>query len=245
MNFEIYQWVFLGLGAAIIGMSKAGIKGIDMLNVTIMALVFGGKTSTGVVLPLLCVADVFAVWYYKRHIKMEYFWKLLPSVIVGILLGVWLGQIIDDRLFKKIMTVIVLLTIIILLWMEVNKKAQFPHNRIFSNGMGLISGFTTMIGNLAGAFSNIYFLATGLPKNEFIGTAAWLFLVINLFKLPFQIFVWKNINFQTFTVDLYLIPCLVIGFFIGKKIVGVINESLFRKLVMGLTLGGSVLLLIS
>ncbi|MBI1692672.1 MAG: hypothetical protein FYV88_3950, partial [Bacteroidetes bacterium] len=52
------QWTLALLGAFIIGMGKAGLKGLDMLSVTLMAMVFGGKGSTGVVLPLLCVADI-------------------------------------------------------------------------------------------------------------------------------------------------------------------------------------------
>ena len=70
--------------------------------------------------------------------------------------------------------------------------------------MGLAAGFTTMLGNLAGAFANIYFLAMRLPKNNFIGTAAWVFLVINFFKLPFQAFYWHNITGATLYVDLLL-----------------------------------------
>ena len=67
--------------------------------------------------------------------------------------------------------------------------------------MGLLSGFTSMIGNLAGSFADIYFLAMRLPKNEFIGTAAWLFFIINVFKLPFHIFIWKIVTFETLCLN--------------------------------------------
>jgi uncharacterized membrane protein YfcA len=108
--------------------------------------------------------------------------------------------------------------------------------------MGLVAGFTTMIGNLAGAFSNIYFLALRIPKNGFIGTAAWLFLVINLFKLPFQIFWWKNISASTIKIDLILLPAMLIGFFLGIKIVSKIRDDSYRKVVIVLTLLGSLLI---
>src|SRR5215217_899037 len=61
---SVLNWFLILLAAFIIGLSKAGIKGIDMMNVTIMAIVFGGKASTGVVLPLLCAVDIMAVIYY-------------------------------------------------------------------------------------------------------------------------------------------------------------------------------------
>lgn len=97
-----------------------------------------------------------------------------------------------------------------------------------------------MIGNLAGAFSNIYFLATGLLKNNFIGTAAWVFLAINFFKLPFQIFSWKNISASSLHIDLYLLPLLIIGFWSGVKIVSIVKEKGYRKAVIVLTLIGAL-----
>lgn len=106
--------------------------------------------------------------------------------------------------------------------------------------MGLVSGFTTMLGNLAGAFSNIYFLAMQISKNNFIGTAAWVFLAMNFFKLPFQVFYWKNINSATLTTDLVLLPALVAGFWAGLKIVAKIKDDSYRKLVIALTLVGAV-----
>jgi uncharacterized membrane protein YfcA len=239
------QWIFLAIAATVIGLSKAGIKGVDMLNVTLMAIVFGSKASTGYVLPLLCVADIMAVIYYKRHVSWPHFKNLIPSMIIGVLLGVFIGIEINETLFRKLMSLIVITTIILLLWTEFKKNLHISHNFWFNWGMGLISGFTTMIGNLAGAFSNIYFLASKLPKNEFIGTAAWLFLVINLFKLPFQILVWKNINLQTLVVDVKILPFVFIGFLLGIFIVNKINEQVFRKLVMAITLIGSIFLLFS
>ena len=242
-NFTILQWVLVVLAAFIIGISKAGIKGIDMLNVLFMAIVFGSKASTGVVLPLLCAADIMAVIYYKRHVQWKYFWKLIPAMLVGVLLGVWVGKDIDEVIFKKIMALIIIFSIILILYIEKTKNTTFPSKVWFSSSMGLISGFTTMMGNLAGAFSNIYFLALKLTKNDFIGTAAWVFLVINLFKVPFQVFVWKNITYNSLALDLKILPFLIVGFLLGLKIVGRINELFFRRLVMVITIVGSLLIL--
>src|SRR3954470_9898475 len=101
--FSTTNWILILLGAFIIGLSKAGLKGIDMMNVTIMAIVFGGKASTGIVLPLLCAADIMAVLYYHRHAQWPHFWKLLPWMLAGILIGVYVGKDMDEALFRKIM----------------------------------------------------------------------------------------------------------------------------------------------
>ncbi len=218
-HFSGTEWVLIILAAFIIGLTKGGVKGVDMLSVTIMAIVFGSKSSTGIVLPLLCFADIAAVAYYKRHVQWKYFWKITPWMALGVLLGVYFGKEMDEVMFKKVMAIIILITIGILLYMEYRKSKEIPENLLFAASTGLAAGFTTMIGNLAGAFSNLYFLAMRVSKNDFIGTGAWIFLFMNLFKLPFQIFYWKNINSSSLKLDLLLIPALAIGFIAGVLLV--------------------------
>ncbi|MEO5564349.1 MAG: sulfite exporter TauE/SafE family protein [Chitinophagaceae bacterium] len=238
--FSASNWVLIGIGAFIIGLAKAGLKGIDMMNVTIMAIVFGGKLSTGIVLPLLCAADIMAVIYYHRHARWTHVWKLMPWMMIGILVGVFVGKDLNEDLFRKIMALIIVLTVFIVVIMEIKKTMVMPTNKAFTATMGLTAGFATMLGNLAGAFSNIYFLAMRMPKNDFIGTAAWVFLLINLFKLPFQVFYWKNINGETLYTDLLLLPALLLGFWTGIKIVSRIKDDSYRRVVIALTLIGAI-----
>jgi len=239
---DIFQWILILLAAFIIGLAKAGLKGIEMMNVTIMAIVFGSKASTGLVLPLLCFADIMAVFYYKRHVQWPRFWKLIPWMMVGILLGVYVGKDLNEALFRKLMAIIIIITVVIMIMMEYRKATPIPDNKLFVISTGLAAGFTTMLGNLAGAFANIYFLAMRMTKNDFIGTAAWLFLVINLFKLPFQVIYWKNITGATLQTDLWLIPALIAGFYAGLKIVAHIKDDSYRKVVIVLTFLGAMVI---
>lgn len=239
-NPSVFNWLVILLSAFVAGLNKAGLKGLDMLNITIMALVFGSKASTGIILPLLCAADVMAVIYYHRHAEWKHFWKLIPWMAAGIIIGVLIGKDMNEALFRKIMAAIILLTVVIILVMEFRKNAKVPDNKLFVAGTGLTAGFTTMFGNLAGAFSSVYFLAMRMPKNIFIGTAAWVFLVINFFKLPFQVFSWHNINADTLLVDLYLLPALIAGFWTGIKLVSIIKDDSYRKVVIVLTMIGAI-----
>jgi uncharacterized membrane protein YfcA len=238
------EWLLILLASFIIGLTKAGLKGVDMLSVTLMAIVFGSKASTGIVLPLLCLTDIAAVAYYNRHAEWKHFKKLTPWMVVGIVLGVYLGRDMDEAIFRKIMAIIILLTIVIALVMEYRKSQEVPRHPLFVVSTGLAAGFTTMIGNLAGAFSNLYFLAMRVDKNSFIGTAAWIFLIINLVKFPLQVFFWKNITVQSLKIDALLVPTLAIGFVTGIFIVGKIKDEQYRKVVLILTLAGSILMLL-
>ncbi len=244
--FTVYtflQWLAIAGAAFIIGLNKAGLKGMDMLSVTLMAFVFGSKSSTGVVLPLLCTADIAAVYYYNRHAQWQHFRKLVPWMMAGILIGVYAGKNMDEALFRKAMALIILVTIVIVLVMEYRKTQTVPQHPAFAAGTGLAAGITTMLGNLAGAFANLYFLAMRLPKNDFIGTAAWIFLFMNLFKLPFQVFFWHNISVQSLQTDMALLLPLASGFFAGLKLVAKLQDTHYRKLVIALTLGGCLLML--
>ena len=237
------DWLLILFAALIVGLAKAGIKGIGIFFVTIMALVFGGKASTGIVMPLLVVGDIFAVVYYNRHTQWRYLRHLLPWMILGVLLGVWIGKDLPEELFKKAMAFIILSTVGMMFWWEKRKIQYIPDNWWFAGIMGMTAGFTTMIGNLAGPIANIFFLAMRLPKNDFIGTAAWLFFIINLFKIPFHVFVWRTINPETLAVNLRLIPAIALGLFAGVYLVKLIREAHYRHLILLLTALGAVIIM--
>lgn len=208
-----------------------------------MALAFGAKESTGMVVPLLVLADVFAVIYYHRHTQWSYVFKVLPWMLVGLVIGVFTGKDLPEAVFKIGMATIIIITVFMMFWWDRKKVKTVPTHWSFSGFIGVIAGFTTMVGNLAGAFSNIYFLAMRLPKNHFIGTAAWLFLIVNIIKLPFHIFVWETISQESLILNLKLLPGIFLGFFVGIRIIKLINEAFFRKMILVLTALGAILIM--
>jgi uncharacterized membrane protein YfcA len=225
-------------------MSKTGISGAGMVIVPIMATIFGGKLSTGIVLPMLSMADIFAVGYYHRHANWSYILKLLPWTVVGIFVGIYVGDVISDSLFKDIMGIIVILSVGILVWRDLKKDFQIPGGILFPAVMGLAGGFATMVGNAAGAIMALYLLSMRLPKNEYIGTGAWFFMMINLFKIPFHIWIWDTIDLKSFTFDLLLFPAIAIGAFFGIFIVKIIPEKAYRIFLLVTTAISAFVLII-
>ena len=242
-NFTALQWIAISFAVFLLGLSKSGIKGIGIIIVVILAFVFGEKASTGILLPMLICADVFAVIYYNRHAQWDIIKKLIPWMIVGVLVGVWVGNDISEVIFKRLMAIIIIVSVIIMFYTENRKTNKVPTNKLFSTGTGFLAGFTTMIGNLAGPISNIYFLAMRFPKNEFIGTAAWLFFIINVFKLPFHFFIWKTITVKTLVLNSVFIPVIIIGFFLGAYIVKLISNINYRRFILIVTAIGGIVLL--
>lgn len=237
-----FEWAMIALMALATGLSKTGLGGLGTLFVPVLAHIFGGKVSTGIVVPMLVMADVFAVVYYRRHADWSVLLKLLPWAFVGILIGTFTSQHIDDEAFKQIMGVIIVLSVGIMIWQETRTEHLVPSHWAFAAVMGLAAGYTTMVGNLAGAVTALYLLSMRLPKNNYIGTGAWFYLAINCFKVPFHIFSWKTISWESFKLDLVMFPIIAIGALIGILITKRLSETLYRKFIIGMTLATVLLL---
>ncbi len=238
------SWILSIISIIILGLSKSGLKGIAIIVVSLMAIAFGAKESTGLIVPLLIAGDIFAVIYYNRHAQWNYIIRFLPWMILGVIFGVLIGKDLDENTFKIGLSIIILISAMMMFLWDQRKSKKVPTHWIFAGSMGILSGITTMIGNLAGAFANIFFLALSLPKNQFIGTAAWVFFIVNIFKLLCHIFIWKTVTINTLMINLKLIPALLIGLFIGVRLIKIINDSFYRKLILILTAIGALLLLI-
>jgi uncharacterized protein len=131
-----------------------------------------------------------------------------------------------------------------MLWHDFRKnKPQVPKKIWYSASFGLSGGFATMIGNAAGPIMAIYLQSMKLLKNNYIGTSAWFFLIVNFSKMPFQIFIWKNITLQTLGFNFILLPAIALGAFLGIKLVKFLPEKTYRIVILVSTAISALLLL--
>lgn len=233
---SFWSWIGLFTSAFFIGMAKGGIKGTALFVIPIMAIIYGGKVSSGIVLPMLLLADLFAVRHYRGNTEWKTLWKLLPMAFLGILLGHFLGMYVTDSIFKLWMSGIVFGSLALMIMQSkgyINEK--MIRQPFFASIIGLLGGFSTMVGNAAGPIMSVYLLGLNLPKLLFIGTSSWFYLSVNIMKLPFHIFSWKTINLESLILNLYGIPFLIFGFFIGVWIINHLEEKSFRNLVIWMT----------
>ena len=236
INLSVGQWLWIIISACLIGFSKTGIGGFSMPVIPIIAGIFGGKESTGIMLPMLIIGDVFALYYYKSHAKWNIIKKLLPWVFVGLAFGVIVGDYINDKQFKIVISISVLVCLIILIYTEKKQdNLKVPSSIWFYALTGILSGFTSMIGNAAGPIFSVYLLAMGFKKNSFMGTTAWFFFIINLSKVPLQVLFWNNITFETVLLNIFIVPAIALGAVLGALTIKKINENFFRKLILVMT----------
>lgn len=243
-HFTYVQFAFLLTVALFIGMSKTGVHGAGMLAVPLLANIFGGQLSSGVMLPMLVLADILGVWYYHRHASWHHLKILFPWSAVGVIVGTVVGSYIDDKIFKIIMAVIIVASVIVMLWLERGHKEEVPHNKTFGVATGIMGGFTSMVGNLAGTVMAVYLLSMRLPKNAFIGTTAWFFMATNWFKVPFHVFAWHTINVNTFLLALSTLPLILLGAYLGIIIVKKLSEKTYRWFIVVMTLIAAFFMLV-
>ena len=244
MHFTPWQWVIVLLAAIVVGISKTGVSGLGLLAVTIFAQVIPAKQSTGLVLPLLIVGDIVAVASYRQHTQWAFLWKLFPSTAVGVVLGALTLRRLDNRQVEIVIGAIVLALLVLHLvrrWR--GGAASEPESGIgFALLVGVLAGFTTLMANAAGPLMAIYLLAMRLPKLEFVGTGAMFFLLLNLFKVPFMIGLGL-ITTASFSLNLCLVPAVLVGTWIGRKLLARINQRLFENLALLLSAAAGAKLL--
>jgi hypothetical protein len=235
-DLSTWQWVWVIISAFLVGFSKTGISAFMMPVIPILAGVFGGKESTGVILPLLLIGDTFALYYYNRHADWKNIRKLLPWTFIGLILGVVVGNFINDKQFKMVISISVLLCLFTLIYSErKGESLKIPKNKWFYALAGIVTGFTSMIGNAAGPIFSIYLLAMNFKKNNFMGTTAWFFFLVNLSKVPLQVLVWHNISFKTIFLVFGMVPAIAIGALLGMLMIKRIDEKNFRYVIIVVT----------
>ncbi|SEE72658.1 sulfite exporter TauE/SafE family protein [Ruania alba] len=267
-ELTLLAWALLAISAVLVGISKTALPGANTISIAIFAALLPARESTGALLLLLIVADMFAIWAYRKHADWTVLRRLVPTVLAGLLLGAGFLAVADDAGVRRVIGVILLLVIGITLWRRwaahrstrggttvaptttgaptSSSEASTPTRgarRAQAAIYGTLGGFTTMVANAAGPVMSMYFLASRFSMKTFLGTAAWFFAVVNLVKLPFSIGLGL-ITGPTLLMDLALVPAVVIGALAGRWLVARMNQVLFERLVVVLTIGGAVYLLL-
>jgi uncharacterized membrane protein YfcA len=245
-DFSAVEWAWAAVAAIFCGVGKAGLAGLGLLNVLIMAWLIPGPASSGTVLPMLIAADVVAVWVFgKAHADWRVIGRLLVPMIAGILAGWRLMPIIPARSFAVVIGWMVLAMAVL----QITRHSfpgfdrGLPHSRAFGLVMGFLCGVATMIANAAGPIGTIYLLILGFAKREFIVTMAWLFLIVNVLKVPLSM-QQGLITTSSLSLNAILLPAVISGFFIGRAVVDRLPQKPFERVILALTVASAVRLVL-
>lgn len=151
----------------------------------------------------------------------------VPSVLLS-LLGAFLIGVLPQPFLKLILGIFLIVTSVSFL---AKPRLKFPaKTRAFIFG-GSITGFITALVGTGGALRATLLQGFNIEKVKYIATAATIALGTDVTRIPVYIS-------QGFLIEQYYlyIPALfgiaIAGSFIGRRIVGRINQELFRKIVL-------------
>lgn len=222
------------------------------MTVPLLAAAFGGRTSVGVMLPMLVFADLFAAGWYRRHARWDELRRISPGVVLGLGLGaaaLWAfgampGEV--DIMAKAIGWLALLMVAAHLVRSRISPGQL---SKLSVAILGATAGFATTVANAAGPVMTIYLTAQRLPKEQFMGTHAWYFLIFNLVKLP----IYSAITlltpdqplFSSFSIlfNLYMAPVIVVGALLGRQLFPRIPKKMFENLALGFAAIASVYLI--
>ncbi len=243
------MWAALCVAAFCTGLSKTGISGVGIVSVGLFPLLLPPREAVGSVLLLLIGADGLAVLLYRRDAEWKYLWKLLPWTALGVFLGFLAMKRIDDTQIKHLIGGILLFLVGFQIVQRLRAKKEEEQDTVaappqiwVSALIGILAGFTTMVANAAGPIMILYLLSMRLPKIAFVGTAAWFFMVLNWFKVPFGLML-GTITLPSLAMALTLFPAAFAGGMVGRPLVKRIDQRVFEYIALGLTFLASLNLL--
>lgn len=239
-------WFVVALCAVLTGASKTGIPGLGILVVPLMAMAFPARDSTGVLLGILILGDLFAVIYHRYNAQWVHILRLLPATFAGIVAGYFCMKVVTNEQLAPAIGAIVLVLLGLNYWRTSVRgpDAPVPTQRWFALVLGFTAGTTTMMANAAGPVMTIYLLAMQLPKVAFAGTSAWFFFIVNWSKVPFS----ANLNLITsewVKLDLMMLPAIAAGALIGIFFLKRIPQKTFNAVVQILAAVAALRLLLS
>ena len=226
------EYGIVALCAVMVGFTKSGLPGLLILVVPLMASVLPARTSVGLLLGMLILADVIAVAYYRHQVLWRHIFRLLPLALAGIVVGYFGLRVVDDEQLKPLIGFIILVMLGINFWRTLagGEDRPVPTQWWFAAVAVFMAGVMTMMANAAGPVMMLYLLSMRLPKYQFVGTSAWFFFFVNWAKVPFS----ANLSLMTLEsvkLDLMMLPFIVVGAIAGIVILKRIPLKVFNHVI--------------
>jgi len=220
----------------IFGISKGGFGGgLGIVAVPMMALVISPLQAAGILLPILCLMDLFSLWAFRGKWVTRELRLLIPASLIGIGIGAALFEYMSPAIIR-LMLGIVAIVFTLHYWVGSWRRDTVP-GRNFGPVSGAAAaasaGFTSFVAHAGGPPLNMYLLRRGLNRTEFVGTAVVFFAVVNYVKLaPYA---WLGqLAPGNLATSLVLAPLAPVGIGIGVWLHRRVSDVFFFRVVYAL-----------
>lgn len=226
------------------GFSKTAMPVAGVLASPVLAATLGATTASGFIIPLLLVADLFALARYRQHVNWRLIGRLVPGVLVGIAITAALFRFVDVSTLGRVVGVLILASVILEVWRRRRPREEGERpNRAAVAFFGTLAGMTTMAANAGGTAMTLYLLNMRVSMLAFMGTFAWFFFILNAIKVPVLVGLGL-LNGETLLAGVWFLPVIVLGALIGYLVFDRINERVFTAVALGISAVASVWLIV-
>jgi len=232
MGDAMQFWAVASLAAFLMGLSKGGVPMIAILAVPLMSLFMDPALAAGLLLPIYVVADVYAVWLFRRAFSARNLKILLPAAVVGILIGFFTVTIVPVWTMKLLVAIVAIYYLFNAVRKRFSARETRPLPADVPRGLfwGTLAGLTSYIAHAGGPPYQSYVLPQRLEKKTYLGTNAIFFAAVNLMKVP-PFILAGQITWDSAGQAIWLIPAALAGAFAGSKIARWLPEKAFFRLV--------------
>jgi uncharacterized membrane protein YfcA len=224
------------------GMGKGGLgPAVGAISIPVLSFVIHPVQAAAILLPILCVMDIFAVWKFRNNFSRYHLAILLPAGIVGIVIA----SVLMGTLEPGAIRLVIGITII---WFCLDYWFRDEINRIKLSGrlsgylLGAVAGFTSTQIHAGGVPASMYLLPQKLDKVILMGTMAIFLAAMNYLKLiPYSFM--GLLSFENIMTSLVLMPLAPVGVGLGHLVLRKVNQkTIYRFLYIALFLSGLKLL---
>lgn len=225
-------WIVAGLAAFLMGLSKGGVPMIAILAVPLMSLFMNPALAAGLLLPIYIVADMYAVYLFRRAFSLRNLRILLPGAILGILIGFAAVSYVPGDAGKLLVAGIGIYYLITSLRRRFSDNPVSPRPADVPRGLfwGTVAGLTSYISHAGGPPYQAYVLPQKLDKMVYLGTTTIFFTVVNLLKVP-PFILAGQITWDSAAQALWLAPFALAGAWTGSRISRALPERIFYILI--------------
>lgn len=226
MTERYYVFIGLALVSEIIG-TVSGF-GSSILFVPIASLFFDFKEVLGITAVFHVFSNLSKIALFRKGIDKDIVLKLGIPAIIFVSIGAILTTYIQTIYIEVVMNFLILFLAIFLIF-NFAKPLERTNKNLYIGG--IVSGFLAGIAGTGGAIRGITLSAFSLSKDIFIATSAMIDLGVDVARSVIYV---SNGYFKK--EYLFLIPFLIgvsiFGSFIGKKILLLTSEIVFRYIVL-------------
>jgi uncharacterized membrane protein YfcA len=234
-----------GVVAFLIGLSKGGLGGTaGALATPLMALVLPADVVIGLILPILMLADIFAVALHWRRWNGHLIILLIPGAIVGVTIGTVFITNAPTELLRTLLGVIVLLFALYKIFEKrilrtINYEPRNWHGLL----AGTITGFSSALAHTGGPPVSIYLLMQRVTPAVFIGTSALFFFILNWIKVPYYLYAGL-FDFDLLRQIAWILPLVPIGVWTGRWLAYRVDRQTFENIIVGLLFINGIMLIV-